>query len=144
MKLRNVFQKKKAEAKRNPIVREKEDKEKTTGASLADNRSPRKLPENKWKGVAQYQSLLLSQHITEKATDALKQNQYIFKIAPKANKPDIKKAIERIYGVDVVNVRMITIHPTERRVGRQKGWIKGYKKAIVKLKKGQTIEVLSR
>jgi len=46
--------------------------------------------------------------------------------------------------VDVVSVRVITVKGRKRRLGKIKGWTKGYKKAIVRIKKGQKIEILPR
>ena len=83
-------------------------------------------------------------HITEKASVSEEKGQYIFKVFPRTNKVSVKKAIEEIYGVEVENVNMITIPRKKRRRGRVEGWKKGYKKAIVKLKKGHKIEILPR
>ncbi len=100
------------------------------------------LPVKKGFNVA-YRTLK-TPHITEKAGDLAKKNQYVFKIWPGANKTEIKKAIQDIYGVDVLDVRIIKISRKPRRLGRQRGWREGYKKAIVKIKEGQKIEVLPR
>jgi len=59
-------------------------------------------------------------------------------------KLEIKKAIEGLYGVDVLSVKVINIPKRRRRLGRITGWRKGYKKAIVKIKKGQKIEIIPR
>ena len=83
-------------------------------------------------------------HITEKATALTEENQYIFRVAQHSNKVEIKQAVEDVYGVDVERVRVINVSGKKRRLGRTKGWKKGYKKAIVKIKKGQEIEVLPR
>lgn len=80
-------------------------------------------------------------YITEKANDLAKQNQYVFKVFPQANKIEIKKAIEQIYRVNVLNVRIINIPKKPKKMGKTMGWKKGYKKAIVKVKKGQKIEL---
>lgn len=88
--------------------------------------------------------VLHSPHITEKATDLLEQNKYIFKVYQGANKIEIKRAIESEYGVDVVSVRVINIPRRKRRVGKNIGWKKGYRKAIVGIKNGQKIEIISR
>ena len=88
--------------------------------------------------------ILKAPHVTEKATDLTKKNQYIFKVFPKANKVEIKKAVEDLYGVDVVSVKVINILPKKRRLGRISGWKSGYKKAIIRVKEGQKIEVLPR
>jgi len=83
-------------------------------------------------------------HITEKATLLAERNQYVFKVFPDANKIEIKKAIKEIYGADVEEVRIINVPRKKRRRGRIEGWRKGYKKAIVKIKEGQTIEILPK
>ena len=83
-------------------------------------------------------------HITEKATALTEENQYIFRVSPRSNKIEIKQAVEDVYGVDVEKVRMINVPAKKRRLGKTEGWRKGYKKAIVKTKKGQEIEVLPR
>ena len=88
--------------------------------------------------------VLKSPHVTEKATDLTASNQYVFKIYPRANKADVKKAIEKVFGVDVTGVKVINIPKKKRRLGKIKGFKEGYKKAIVKIKEGQKIEVLSR
>ncbi len=88
--------------------------------------------------------LLKELHVTEKATDLTKQNQYVFKVWQDANKIEIKKAVEDLYGVNVVSVRVVKVPRRKRRLGKIKGWRKGYKKAIVRLKEGQKIEVLPR
>ena len=88
--------------------------------------------------------VLKTPQVTEKATDLVKKNQYVFKVWPRANKVEIKKAIENLYGVDVLDVKIIRVPAKRRRLGRMRGWRKGYKKAIVKIKEGQKIEVLPR
>ena len=83
-------------------------------------------------------------HVTEKATNLTKSNQYIFNVYERANKTEIKKSVEDVYGVKVVSVKIINIHPKKRKLGKIEGFRKAYKKAIVKLAKGQTIEILPR
>jgi large subunit ribosomal protein L23 len=89
--------------------------------------------------------VLVSPHVTEKATELGEGNKYVFKVWPNANKIEIKKGVESLYGIDVVGVNIINIHRKKRRVGRRReGWKKGYKKAIVEIKKGQKIEIMPR
>jgi len=87
---------------------------------------------------------LKSVHITEKATELAEKGQYIFKVFENANKQEIKKVVESIYHVDVISVNIINIHRKRKRLGKSIGWKQGYKKAIVKIKKGQEIEILPR
>ena len=88
--------------------------------------------------------ILAKPHVTEKATDLAGKNQYVFKVWPASNKSEIKKAVEELYGVNVLNVRIINIPAKQRRLGRITGERGGYKKAVVKIKEGQKIEVLPR
>ena len=84
---------------------------------------------------------LLRPHMTEKTTVAARTGTYAFVVAFKANKQEVKKAIQTRYGVNVVDVRMMNIRGKEIHRGRQIGWKQGMKKAYVTLAKGQTIEV---
>ncbi|MBU2635041.1 50S ribosomal protein L23 [Patescibacteria group bacterium] len=88
--------------------------------------------------------VLSSVHVTEKATGLEAEDKYVFNVSPKANKSEIKKAVQNLYGVNVKNVRIINIPRKQRRLGKQKGWRKGYKKAIVRIDKGQRIEIMPR
>jgi len=83
-------------------------------------------------------------HITEKATALTKNNEYVFRVSSRSNKIEVKRAVEDVYGVQVEKVRVINIPAKKRRLGKTQGWRKGYKKAIVKVKKGQEIQVLPR
>ena len=88
--------------------------------------------------------VLRSPQITEKAVNLQDNNQYVFKVTAKANKSEVKKAVEGVYNVDVLKVRMINVPAKKKRLGRSLGWQAGYKKAIVSVKKGQVIEILPR
>lgn len=83
--------------------------------------------------------VLLENLISEKATMLAAQNKYVFKVKKDAGKFQIKEAIEGYYGVQVVSVNTIRISPKKRIQGRTIGWKKGYKKAIVTLREGDTI-----
>ncbi len=81
-------------------------------------------------------------HISEKATNLSEGNKYTFRVYANANKPEIKKSVEGIYGVDVLSVNVIKIPRKKRRLGRTQGFKKGFSKAIVTIKEGQKIEIL--
>ncbi len=102
------------------------------------------IPKPKRKGTDLSWKVLKVVHISEKATDLVEKNQYTFKVSNRANKPEIKRAIENTYGVDVLDVNIIKVPRKKRRLGRITGWRKGYKKAIIRVKEGQKIEVLPR
>jgi len=95
--------------------------------------------------VTQIWNVLKSPSITEKAVNMTSQgNFYTFEVERTANKMQIKKAIEAKYTVDVLQVRTINIPSKKVRRGKIEGTRSGYKKAIVKLKEGQKIEVVSQ
>ncbi len=77
--------------------------------------------------------------ITEKSASLEENGTYTFKVDVRANKTQIKQAIEKAFNVSVEKINTINNHPKDRRVGRYTGKTNRYKKAIVKLAKGQTI-----
>jgi large subunit ribosomal protein L23 len=81
-------------------------------------------------------------HISEKASFLSEKDQYIFEVSPNYNKTEIRKSVEGIYGVDVLSVNVVKIPAKKRRLGKTEGFRKAYKKAIVKIKEGQKIEIL--
>lgn len=104
-----------------------------------------KIPKaKKGENLGQGYRTLKTPHVTEKATDLTSVDQYIFRVFPEANKTELKKVIKGIYGVDVVSVKIINVHRKKKRLGKIQGMKPGYKKAIVRIKKGQKIELLPR
>ena len=81
-------------------------------------------------------------HISEKASYLAEKDQYVFVVSSNYNKNEVKKAVEGIYGVNVLNVNVLKVPAKKRRLGRTEGYRKGYKKAIVTIKNGQKIEIL--
>ena len=92
--------------------------------------------------LSSYRDVIKAPIITEKSTD-LQQNQniYTFSVDIKANKTQIKQAIEKIFNVKVESVNTINVHPRKKRVGKYSGMTNKVKKAIVKLKEGSSIEL---
>ena len=79
--------------------------------------------------------------VTEKGSSFLQpQNKYQFSVLPSANKPEIKKAVEKIYKVKVTAVHISNFEGKERNYRRQAGKKPDWKKAIITLKKGERIE----
>ena len=144
MKISNIFKTKKP-LKEKPL-KEKPLKEKPSKKKEVVKKTEqlKKEETRKKKGFSESYQVLKAPHITEKATDLAENNQYVFKVWPKSNKIEIKKAIKSIYGVDVLSVRIINIPSKKRRLGKTIGLKRGYKKAIIKIKQGQKIEVLPR
>lgn len=104
--------------------------------------APKPKPKKRIPKKSRAYRILKAPHITEKSTDLTRKNQYTFLVLEKANKVEVRKAIEDIYNVEVTDVKMINVPAKRRRLGRTLGWKKGYKKAIVKVKEGQKIDVL--
>lgn len=78
--------------------------------------------------------------VTEKSKALEKWRQYVFKVKTKANKIQIRRAIEKLYQVKVEKVRLINLPTKKTKLGRWEGEKPGMKKAIVKLKPGYKIE----
>ena len=79
--------------------------------------------------------------ITEKATILSEQNKTVFKVHEKANKTIIKKNIEKLFKVNVVKINIINQKTKLKMRQGKKSYKKGYKKAIITLKKGQSIDL---
>ena len=79
--------------------------------------------------------------ITEKATSLSENNKVVFKVRDDASKKTIKKNIEKIFKVNVIKVNTITKKSKSKIIRGKIGYKKGYKKALVTLKKGQNIDL---
>jgi len=77
--------------------------------------------------------------ITEKTASLEAENKYAFKVDARANKTQIKQAIESIFNVKVLSVSTANSHPKKKRVGKYSGMTNKYKRAIVKLAKDSSI-----
>ena len=88
-----------------------------------------------------YLEIIKAPVITEKSQNAQAEGKYTFKVDPKANKIEIKEAIEKLFNVKVKEIRTINVKPKKRRVGRYTGLTNRSKKAIVTLQEGQTIDL---
>ena len=81
------------------------------------------------------------QDITEKSMDELQNGKYTFKVAKNANKIEIKKAVEALFGVEVAKVNTLNVNGKAKRVGRFEGRTSDWKKAVVTLTEdSKTIE----
>ena len=78
--------------------------------------------------------------ITEKSTTLMAEGKYVFEVAKAANKIEIAKAISQIFNVKVASVNTVNVEGKVKRMGRSIGKRSDYKKAIVKLAAGETIE----
>ena len=82
--------------------------------------------------------------VTEKGALLQAEGKYIFEVAGKANKTQIKQAVETAFKVKVISVNVMTVHGKERRIGRRLVQTAPWKKAVVTLKPGDSIELFEQ
>ena len=78
--------------------------------------------------------------LTEKATLLNKENKVVFEVAPNSNKVQIREAVQKLFNVTVTNVNTLLMRGKDRRMGRGYGKMQNWKKAVITLKAGDTIE----
>ena len=84
---------------------------------------------------------ILSPLLTEKSTNLSEQNKIVFKVPSKANKKNLKNNIEKIFKVNVTKINIINKKDRTKLTRGRKVKVSGFKKAIVTLKKGQSIDL---
>jgi len=84
---------------------------------------------------------IVSPAVTEKATSLSEFNKIVFRVHKGASKNSIKKSIEKIFKVNVIKINTINLKGKTKMVKGKKSSRPGYKKAIVTLKKGQSIDL---
>ena len=82
--------------------------------------------------------------VTERSFDFMEQGKYTFEVARTAPKEEIRDAVEKIFGVHVVKVNTVNVKPKNKRVRMQQGKTRQWKKAIVTLAEGESIEVFAQ
>lgn len=115
-------------------IRTKEQKDKEKGEKKSKKEDFKKTPHQAYR-------YLIRPVISEKASGLGMYNQYVFEVAPKSNKIEIKKAVKSLYGVKPVKVNIINMPGKNIRYGRSFGKTKNWKKAIVTLRSGDKIDV---
>jgi large subunit ribosomal protein L23 len=88
--------------------------------------------------------VLIRPIITEKSNEQMALGKYTFRVALTATKPQIKKAVEEIFKVNVVSVHTMRVHGKQRRQGVMsiaRGYTSDWKKAVVQLRPGQSIQL---
>ncbi len=88
-----------------------------------------------------YLDTIISPNITEKSTSLSEFNKIVFKVHKGASKSSIKRSIEKIFKVNVVKINTINLKGKTKLVRNKKTSKTGYKKAIITLKKGQSIDL---
>lgn len=81
--------------------------------------------------------------ITEHSYDVMEYNVYTFEVAKDANKIEIAKAVEEIFDVNVVKVNTLNVKPKPKRMRYQRGYTRTWKKAMVTLAEGESIEIFA-
>lgn len=85
--------------------------------------------------------ILLAPVVSEKSYSLIEASKYSFKVHPKAHKTQIRQAVEELFDVKVIAVNVLKVQPKPKRRGVHKGSKPGWKKAIVQLRAGDTIEI---
>jgi large subunit ribosomal protein L23 len=85
--------------------------------------------------------VLIAPVVSEKSYGQIAQNRYTFKVHQDAHKTQIRQAVEQLFDVKVVGVNIVKVQPKPKRRGMFKGTRPGWKKAVVELKAGDTIEI---
>ena len=88
-----------------------------------------------------YLDTIISPNVTEKSTSLSELNKIVFKVDQNANKKTIKKNIEKIFKVNVIKINTVNMKGKVKLVKNKKSFKPGYKKAIITLKKGQSIDL---
>lgn len=91
--------------------------------------------------IARANEVLVRPLVTEKGTDLNVLGKYLFEVSESANKIEVAKAVEALYGVKPVKVNIVNIEGKVKNYGRRQGKRKDWKKAVVSLPKGKTIDV---
>jgi large subunit ribosomal protein L23 len=140
MAILDTFRKKKKEDKpvKEAEIKIEREKESKVGEKIERPKAGKKTAKKEFSQLAAV--ILKSPHVTEKAIGLERENKYVFKVNKNANKSEVKKAIQELYGVGVINVNMINTPEKKRRLGRFEGFKSGYKKAIVQVREGDKIE----
>jgi len=84
--------------------------------------------------------ILLAPVVTEKSYELIDQHKYSFRVHPDAHKTQVRQAVEELFEVHVESVNILKVQPKPKRRGTIKGTKQGWKKAIVQLRPGHTIE----
>jgi large subunit ribosomal protein L23 len=87
--------------------------------------------------------VLLAPVVSEKSYSLIEDGKYSFRIHPDAHKTQVRQAVEELFGVTVLGVNIIKVQPKPKRRGLSRGVKPGWKKAVVQLREGDTIEIFS-
>lgn len=121
------------------------------GGKPAQTSAPQKFQSGKDKmdkaeshGTGKYAHVLLRPHTSEKAVSQGAQNQYVFEVAPQSSKDQVVSAIGDLYGIVPEQVNIVNMGGKQTRFGKTQGATKSWKKAIITLPSGKTIDVYKK
>lgn len=96
------------------------------------------------KVTDRYFDVIIKPIVTEKTMNLTqKENKITVAVNSNSNKCEIKDAFEAIFGVKVAKVNVMNVRPRPKKMGRYEGQVSGYKKAIIKLAEGQSLDLYS-
>ncbi|MDO8505495.1 MAG: 50S ribosomal protein L23 [bacterium] len=121
----------------------KEQEEKSKGSKKLQSAKESPL-DTALSGSGQFANVLTRPHISEKAVQVEALGQYVFEVKRDATKSDVAIAVKDLYGVMPTRVRIVSVLGKQLRFGRTSGATKHWKKAIIQLPKGKSIEVYKR
>lgn len=121
-----------------------ETKAQKTEGSTAAAKKPKQKKRSKGNRDRIAYRILLRPHVTEKAGTLQSMNQYVFRVDSRAGKQEIAQAVKEQYGVMPTRVNTIRIPGKARRLGKTQGRVSGYKKAIITIPEGKTINIISQ
>jgi len=91
--------------------------------------------------MTQYEDILIEPVLSEKANQLREEGKYVFKVDPKATKIQIKEAVRKLFNVNPVSCNVMNVGGKPKRLRYRKGYTSTWKKAIVRLSKGEKISI---
>ena len=88
-----------------------------------------------------HEQILLSPVVSEKSYSGIAEGRYTFKVHPDAHRMQVRQAVEDLFDVHVERINIVRVQPKPKRRGLFKGTRPGWKKAIVQVREGETIEI---
>ena len=89
----------------------------------------------------QNEQILLAPVVSEKSYAGIADGRYTFKVHPEAHRTQVRQAVEQLFGVHVERVNIVKVQAKPKRRGLFKGTRPGWKKAVVQVREGETIEI---
>jgi len=144
MAILDKFKKQKKEGKKESpqeaVLKDEKKSKEGTNTTPGKSKKTKKILQD-LTGTSEKQ--LIRPHITEKGNFLAGKGWYVFEVSNRSSKVEIKKAVAKLYNVQVQSVNICKTASKKRRLGRIEGKKSGIKKAMVKLAKGQSLDIFS-